>query len=109
MYSSIGLYVWISLLIGILSSGLSEAKEIDHQDDSLQARDSLPPGYVASPYYPAPNGGWIPDWSNSYAKAAAIVQNMTLAEKVNLTSGTGYFMVCMFHGYSGYGIRLDMI
>ena len=63
-------------------------------DPNVHSRDSVPSDFVASPYYPAPNGGWIASWEASYAKAAAVVQNMTLAEKVNLTSGTGYFMVC---------------
>ena len=59
--------------------------------NALDTRDSLPSGYEQSPpYYPTPNGGWISSWSASYEKAAAVVANMTLAEKVNLTSGTGY-------------------
>ena len=38
-------------------------------------------------YYPAPRGGWVPDWADSYRYAAAIVSGMTLAEKVNVTTG----------------------
>ncbi|OAA54303.1 beta-glucosidase [Niveomyces insectorum RCEF 264] len=48
--------------------------------------------YVAAPYYPTPQGGWDPAWTDSYDKARALVAQMTLAEKVNVTSGTGYFM-----------------
>jgi hypothetical protein len=59
---------------------------------TLEARYLVPAGYVAAPYYPTPQGGWAADWTASYAKAAALVQNMTLAEKVNLTAGTGYDM-----------------
>ncbi|KAE8374723.1 putative beta-glucosidase F [Aspergillus bertholletiae] len=44
------------------------------------------------PYYPAPKGGWLPEWASAYEKAHRVVSNMTLAEKVNLTSGTGFFM-----------------
>ncbi|PYH89031.1 putative beta glucosidase [Aspergillus ellipticus CBS 707.79] len=44
------------------------------------------------PYYPAPNGGWLSEWTSAYEKAQKIVGNMTLAEKVNLTTGTGEFM-----------------
>ena len=58
----------------------------------LQARDAVPAGYVAAPYYPTPEGGWAANWTESYAKAAALVRNMTLAEKVNLTTGTGLYM-----------------
>lgn len=49
-------------------------------------------GYFSPPYYPTPNGGWLPDWSEAYEKAHKVVSNMTLAEKVNLTTGTGYLM-----------------
>jgi beta-glucosidase len=48
--------------------------------------------FVSPPYYPAPHGGWTGDWTESYAKAKALVDVMTLAEKTNITSGTGIFM-----------------
>jgi hypothetical protein len=60
---------------------------------NLKRRDSVPAGFVAAPYYPTPKGGWDSSWTSSYAKARAVVSNMTLAEKVNLTSGVGYLMV----------------
>jgi hypothetical protein len=40
----------------------------------------------------APHGGWISDWSESFRKASLLVSNMTLAEKTNLTAGSGIFM-----------------
>lgn len=43
-------------------------------------------------YYPAPYGGWVDDWAESYARARKLVEAMTLAEKTNITSGTGIFM-----------------
>jgi beta-glucosidase len=49
--------------------------------------------YSSPPYYPTPKGGWLAEWRDSYAKAQALVAQMTLAEKVNLTTGTGLFMV----------------
>ncbi|KAF2789655.1 glycoside hydrolase family 3 protein [Melanomma pulvis-pyrius CBS 109.77] len=52
----------------------------------------VPAGYVAAPYYPAPHGGWTSDWTESYRKASLLVSNMTLAEKTNVTAGTGIFM-----------------
>lgn len=58
----------------------------------IDRRDAVPAGYVAPPYYPAPHGGWVSDWSESYQKAFQVVANMTLAEKTNLTAGTGIFM-----------------
>ncbi|KAF3765192.1 family 3 glycoside hydrolase [Cryphonectria parasitica EP155] len=51
------------------------------------------PAYGQSPpWYPTPNGGSASGWAESYRKAAAMVQNMTLAEKVNVTTGTGWMM-----------------
>ena len=50
---------------------------------------AVPNGYVAASWYPTPHGGFTPDWAESYAKAAQLVANMTLAEKTNITTGTG--------------------
>lgn len=55
-------------------------------------RDALPSGYVAAPYYPAPYTGWVANWTDSVQKAKALVDTMTLAEKANITAGTGIFM-----------------
>lgn len=55
-------------------------------------RDALPSGYVAAPYYPAPYTGWVADWADSVEKAKALVDTMTLAEKANITAGTGIYM-----------------
>ncbi|RYC91843.1 putative beta-glucosidase F [Fusarium oxysporum f. sp. narcissi] len=49
-------------------------------------------GFVAAPYYPAPYGGWDEAWADSYARAKKMVDSMTLAEKTNITAGTGLFM-----------------
>jgi len=59
---------------------------------NLEPRDAVPAGYVAAPYYPTPLGGWASSWTESYSKAADLVKNLTLAEKVNLTTGTGLYM-----------------
>jgi beta-glucosidase len=48
--------------------------------------------YHAAPYYPAPYGGWVNDWKKSYEKAKKLVDSMTLAEKTNITAGTGLYM-----------------
>lgn len=61
-------------------------------DETIVKRDSVPAGYVAAPYYPAPKGGWVSSWSTAYAKAQTVVAQMTLAEKVNLTTGIGELM-----------------
>ncbi|KAH6720031.1 glycoside hydrolase family 3 protein [Leptodontidium sp. 2 PMI_412] len=97
-----GLTTFLSVFLALssLSSGLVNrpdfAKDIlfleSHQNPSLERRDDVPAGFYAPPYYPTPNGGWISSWSSSYAKARLVVANMTLAEKVNLTTGTGILM-----------------
>ncbi|OAA56395.1 beta-glucosidase 2 precursor [Cordyceps fumosorosea ARSEF 2679] len=48
--------------------------------------------FDAPPYYPAPYGGWVDEWRDSYSKAKKLVDSMTLAEKTNITAGTGIFM-----------------
>lgn len=55
-------------------------------------RSDVPDGYYVPAYYPAPYGGWEDEWSESYAHARRAVANMTLAEKTNITAGTGIFM-----------------
>lgn len=49
-------------------------------------------GYESPAYYPAPHGGWVDEWRDSYSKAKKLVDSMTLAEKTNITAGTGIFM-----------------
>ena len=44
------------------------------------------------PWYPSPRGGTVKQWAESYEKAAKLVSKMTLPEKVNLTTGTGWSM-----------------
>lgn len=51
-----------------------------------------PSGYDSPAYYPAPYGGWVDEWRDSYSKAKTLVDSMTLAEKTNITAGSGIFM-----------------
>ncbi|OAA70341.1 Glycoside hydrolase, family 3 [Cordyceps fumosorosea ARSEF 2679] len=51
-----------------------------------------PPEGRSPPWYPTPKGGTVSQWAESYAKAAKMVGSMTLAEKVNITTGTGWAM-----------------
>jgi beta-glucosidase-like glycosyl hydrolase len=44
------------------------------------------------PWYPSPRGGTLESWKDSYAKAKVMVDKMSLAEKVNITSGVGWAM-----------------
>lgn len=63
--------------------------------------------YTSPPYYPTPNGGWLSTWADAYEKAHQAVSQMTLGEKVNLTTGTGMFMgPCA--GQTGSALRLGI-
>lgn len=42
------------------------------------------------PWYPTPLGGTLSSWQVSYEKARKLVERMTLPEKVNITTGTGW-------------------
>lgn len=87
---------------------ISRINELLTSDNvTLTKRDDVPAGYVAAPYYPAPKGGWSADWTAAYAKAQAVVSEMTLAEKVNLTTGTGFLMgPCV--GNTGSALRFGI-
>lgn len=76
--------VWLSLVLSPFAS-VSLARTIG-------PRDAVPEGYHAAPYYPTPHGGWLDSWKEAYTKAHALVSQMTLAEKTNITSGVGIFM-----------------
>lgn len=79
----------VSLSSGLIVTGLLAGLS---QGASIGKRAPVPAPYVAAPYYPAPYTGWIPSWSDSVQKAKALVDTMTLAEKANITAGTGIFM-----------------
>ena len=56
----------------------------------LYAYHARPPDGQSPPWYPTPRGGTDARWAASYAKAAELVRKMTLAEKVNVTTGVGW-------------------
>jgi beta-glucosidase len=45
---------------------------------------------TSPPEYPSPWGEGTGDWANAYAQARAFVSQLTLTEKVNLTTGVGW-------------------
>ncbi|KFA62864.1 hypothetical protein S40285_02265 [Stachybotrys chlorohalonatus IBT 40285] len=71
------------VLTGLLALSVAAPTEQKRQADTE---------YYVPPYYPAPYGGWVDDWRDSYDRARALVARMTLAEKTNITGGTGIFM-----------------
>ena len=46
-------------------------------------------GATSPPFYPSPWMDGSGGWAEAYAKAQEFVKQMTLLEKVNLTTGTG--------------------
>lgn len=56
--------------------------------------DSSNPGaqpfQTSPPKYPSPWGEGLGDWNDAYAKARSFVSQLTLLEKVNLTTGVGW-------------------
>ncbi|KAI8958328.1 glycoside hydrolase family 3 protein [Daldinia sp. FL1419] len=51
-----------------------------------------PPDGLSPPWYPTPKGGTARSWAEAYRKASEMVDKMTLPEKVNVTTGTGWKM-----------------
>ena len=47
---------------------------------------------LSPPWYPTPRGGTLKSWQTSYDKASKMVGKMSLVEKVNITTGTGWGM-----------------
>lgn len=82
----------LSSLVGLGQAGLSAASANAQIAAAAAAQGWVPDGYYVPPYYPAPYGGWVDDWRQSYTKAKALVDSMTLAEKTNITAGTGIYM-----------------
>ncbi|KAI1645823.1 glycoside hydrolase family 3 protein [Daldinia loculata] len=51
-----------------------------------------PPDGLSPPWYPTPKGGTARSWAEAYQKANEMVARMTLPEKINVTTGTGWKM-----------------
>ncbi|KAI5799199.1 beta-glucosidase-related glycosidase [Peziza echinospora] len=83
MYLPQSLTLLVLAVSTVTASPLELGKE---QNEAAQVNFHSPP------YYPAPKGGWAPTWAESYRKAKLLVEQMTLAEKVNVTTGTGWSM-----------------
>lgn len=69
---------------------VADAHQFANAQISLQFAASHAPLSYSPPHYPSP---WMDPratgWEEAYAKAKAFVSQMTLVEKVNLTTGTG--------------------
>ncbi|RPB15449.1 beta-glucosidase-like protein [Morchella conica CCBAS932] len=52
--------------------------------------DGAPIAPLSPPYFPSPVTSGAGDWADAYVKARNFVDQLTLLEKVNLTTGTGW-------------------
>jgi beta-glucosidase len=59
---------------------------------SFRYRRPKGPYGESPPWYPTPRGGIAAEWAKSYEMATALVKQMNLVEKVNITTGTGWMM-----------------
>lgn len=48
--------------------------------------------FPSESYFPTPRGGAYEEWAEDYRKAQLLVERMTLMEKINITTGTGWQM-----------------
>lgn len=80
--------VTASLLLGVVASPRPDVPDVPVGTEG----PFVPAAYHVPQYYPAPYGGWVKDWQESYSKARDFVDSMTLAEKTNITAGCGIFM-----------------
>ncbi|KAK3335077.1 glycoside hydrolase superfamily [Neurospora tetraspora] len=78
IFAAFGLILFVILLVG---GGLGYKAVLQE-----------PPYGLSPPWYPSPKGGIAGTWYESYQKAAKLVSKMTLAEKVNITTGVGWQM-----------------
>jgi len=73
----------------LLAIGLVQAQTFPNTTNPTNSSSPLNDAQ-SPPFYPSP---WIEgtgDWAEAYAKAQAFVSQLTLIEKVNLTTGTGW-------------------
>lgn len=79
IWTCLGVLAFVFLALG--SGGFFAYKKYTSPTDGL-----------SPPWYPTPKGGTARNWADSYRKASEMVNKMTLPEKVNITTGTGWMM-----------------
>ncbi|KAF2458236.1 glycoside hydrolase family 3 protein [Lineolata rhizophorae] len=76
---------WLALLFLVMVALLLSA-------GGIWVYKTAPQDGQSPPWYPSPKGGIYEDWADAFKKAAELVTQMTLVEKVNITTGTGWAM-----------------
>ncbi|KAK0392942.1 hypothetical protein NLU13_2436 [Sarocladium strictum] len=79
--------LWLSIAVGAIILLLAAGGGF-----GWKKLKTAPPDGRSPPWYSSPKGGSVRQWADSYRKAASMVANMTLPEKVNITTGTGWSM-----------------
>ncbi|KAI9736750.1 MAG: hypothetical protein M1834_000954 [Cirrosporium novae-zelandiae] len=90
-------------IVALLAAGLTNGQSptgspsgvnISTYPDAVSSNPETIAGTKANqtspPKYPSPWGEGLGDWSAAYERAKAFVSNLTLMEKVNLTTGVGW-------------------
>lgn len=76
--------------------------------EGLKEQDENP--YAPVPWYPTPRGGTDGHWAESYRKAQDLVREMSLVEKVNVTTGIGWQMgLCMGNTGPAEGVKFPSL
>ncbi|KIW06196.1 hypothetical protein, variant [Verruconis gallopava] len=79
------------LWAGVVSATHAAARTLHpRQDSSYNSSLNIGPYESSPPKYPSPWMDGSGQWSSAYARAQEFVKQMTLLEKINLTTGTGW-------------------
>ncbi|KAJ3476989.1 hypothetical protein NLG97_g8962 [Lecanicillium saksenae] len=80
-----------SFVAAALLAAAGDAAQFGNTTNSNTTTQQNGPLAHSPPFYPSP---WMdpkaPGWEDAYAKAKAFVSQLTLAEKVNITTGVGW-------------------
>ncbi|KAK5039292.1 hypothetical protein LTR13_003548 [Exophiala sideris] len=88
----------VAAVVALSSNVLATPVEFEYTD-ALNKRQSAAqpfnndytgPNVTSPPSYPSPWGTGAGNWSSSYERARAFVSQLTLLEKINLTTGVGW-------------------
>ena len=95
----------VTQLVFLLSTQILSTLQQDQNNDTAPFPAATYPGAespdpaaavtaeFSPPFYPSPWGTGSGQWADAYSKARAFVGQLTLLEKVNLTTGVGYVNV----------------
>jgi len=76
---------------GLLTCFTQPSENVQKRQEAAQPFNNDYNGshFTSPPSYPSPWGSGAGDWAAAYEKARAFVSQLTLLEKVNLTTGVG--------------------